>query len=407
MKKLIVLLLCCGVGFLMSCREQTTVEDVVNMMTEASGGAEALEALTDQVITMQITMHVGIPEGVEGPMTMPMTMTAKRPNKIRWDVYGPEGSIVYSSCYDGTTGWMMEAGRRKPMTEAQLQGIESMATTFFDGFLNYKDKGFTLELLADELVDEQNFMVLQVTDKHGNVKKHYINPETHFIERESGNMDNSAGEWEPMVMTYKDYKMVDGIAFPGYGAQHNATGEMTMEFTFKELKYNIGMDDAVFMVDDAVLMAEAMSLGKWHDGSQDLVIWYVCERSDNNGCREEGWSAFGGSCYAVSDTRKTYDDAVSACEALGAKLVSIESAEENAYVQELCDRRTCWIGLTESPDSENWFWADGTAAGTNGEWSGYTNWEKGEPNNYDGRDEDVAFMNFWGHLNMPEPWSTK
>ena len=87
--------------------------------------------------------------------------------------------------------------------------------------------------------------------------------------------------------------------------------------------------------------------------------------------------------------------------------MSIESAEENAYVQELCDRRACWIGLAEPPDSENWFWSDGTAAGTKGEWSGYTNWDWGEPNNYGGRDEDAAFMNFWGHLGMPEPWSTK
>lgn len=395
MKKLIALLLCCGVGFLMSCQQQTTVDDVVNMMTEARGGAEALAAYTDQASTWEMTVHVTPP----GPMTMPVTFTAKRPNKIRWDVYGPEGRIVHSSCYDGTTGWNMDMGQRKDMTEAQLQEIEGMARTFFDGYLNYQDKGFTLELLADEVVDEQNYRVLQVTDKHDNVRKHYINPETHFIERESGNMGNMAGEREPMVITFKDYKMVDGVAWAHHMVQHNATGEMTWEGTLKEVKHNTGVDDAVFMAE----AEEAMSLGKWHDGSRDLAIWYVCERSDNDGCREEAWSAFGGSCYAVSDTRKTYDNAASACEALGAQLVSIESAEENAHVQELVGRRACWIGLAEPPDSENWFWPDGTAAGTLLKWSGYTNWDWGEPNNYRGRDEDAAFMNFWGNLGMPEP----
>ncbi len=257
------------------------------------------------------------------------------------------------------------------------------------------------------MVDEQNYRVLQVTDKHDNVKKSYINPETHFIERESGNLENMAGEWEPMVLTFKDYKMGDGVTVAHHMEQHNATGEMTWEMTAKEVKHNTGVDDAVFMVDDAILIAEAMSLGKWYDISRDVPMWYVCERSDNDGCREEGWSAFGGSCYSVSATLKTYDDAASACEALGAQLVSIESAEENAHVQELSDRRACWIGLAEPPDSENWFWADGTVAGTKGEWSGYTNWEEYEPNNYGGRDEDAAFMNFWEHLNMPEPWSAK
>jgi outer membrane lipoprotein-sorting protein len=252
MKKLIALLLCCGVVFLTSCRQQTPADDVVNMMTEASGGAEALAALTDQVITWDFTMYVmppSTPEDIEGPMTLPMTMTSKRPNKIRMDFYGPDGSIVHSECYDGTTGWNMDMGQRTDMSEAELQQIESMAVTFLDGYLNYQDKGFSLELLADEVVDEQNYMVLQVTDKYDNVQKCYINPETHFIERQSGNIANLAGEWEPMVITSKDYKMVDGIAFPHHVVWHDATGEMIWEMTFKEVKHNTGVDDAVFMAE--------------------------------------------------------------------------------------------------------------------------------------------------------------
>ncbi len=241
MKKLIPLLLCCAVTVFMFCQKQATVDDVVNMMTEARGGAEALAALTDVVLTWEMTMHVmppGTPEGVEGPMTLPMTITAKRPNKIRMDVHGPGGILVGSMCYDGTTGWTIDMGQRKDMPEAQLQDIERDATTWFDGYLNYQDKGFTLELLADEVVDKQNYMVLQVTDKYGNVKKLYINPETHFIERESGNVP---------VTTLKGYKMVDGIAFPHHMAQYNATGEIILEMTVKEVKHNTGVDDAVFI----------------------------------------------------------------------------------------------------------------------------------------------------------------
>ncbi len=244
MKKLITLLLCCGVGFLMSCQQETTVDDVINMVTEARGGTEALAALTDAVITGEMTM-------AEGPMTTPATVTIKRPNKIRGDFYGPEGSIVASRCSDGTTGWIMGMGQRQDMPEALRQELESMATTWFDGYLNYQDKSFTLELLADEVVDEQNYIVLQVTDKHDNVQKCYINPETHFIERRSGNM-YSGGELQPMVLTFKDYKMVDGIAWWHHMAQHNASGEMILELTVKEVKHNTGVDDAFFM-------AEAMS----------------------------------------------------------------------------------------------------------------------------------------------------
>jgi hypothetical protein len=157
-----------------------------------------------------------------------------------------EGSIVYSRCYDGTTGWNMEGGQRIDISGAQLQEIESMAATFLDGFLNYQDKGFTLVLLADEVVDEQNYMVLQVTDKYDNVEKHYINPETYFTERMSGNMVNDAGEREPRVMIFKDYEMVDGFTFPHHTVWYNATGEMINEATFMRVKRNNGVDDAYF-----------------------------------------------------------------------------------------------------------------------------------------------------------------
>lgn len=134
-------------------------------------------------------------------------------------------------------------------------------------------------------------------------------------------------------------------------------------------------------------------IGKWHDGPRDMVAWYVCEKADPDACSEAGWSACEGSCYAFSEEPKSYDDAAAACAAQGAQLVSIQSAEENAYVQKLCKQRACWLGLSEPADSENWFWADGAAAGTKGKWVGYVNWEKGEPNNYRGRDEEATFMN--------------
>ncbi len=63
MKKLLPLLLCCAVTVFMSCQRQTTVDNVVSMMTESRGEAEALAALTDAVITGEMTMG-------EGPMTM-------------------------------------------------------------------------------------------------------------------------------------------------------------------------------------------------------------------------------------------------------------------------------------------------------------------------------------------------
>ena len=92
-----------------------------------------------------------------------------------------------------------------------------------------------------------------------------------------------------------------------------------------------------------------------------------------------------------------------ACKAQRAHLVVIRSAAENRFVENLSRGLSVWIGLSEPSGSEEWVWADGVSAGTKGKWSGYTNWDGSEPNNYGGRDEDVTLMNFWGHLGRPAP----
>ena len=146
-------------------------------------------------------------------------------------------------------------------------------------------------------------------------------------------------------------------------------------------------------------------LGKWYDSGRGLPTWYVCEKPTDDACPDDGWHGFEGSCYSVSDGLKNYDDAASACSDMAARLVSIDSAQENSHVQELCGHRSCWIGLAEPPKSEQWKWTDGRVAGTKDDWSGFTNWSSGEPNNWAGRDEDAVFMNFWGHLGLPRPGS--
>ncbi len=274
MKKVLVVGLCLLVGLVFSCGKQATVDDVAQMIAKAAGGAEKLQSITDQVSTWDFTMHIMPPmpeqpmaEGAEGqegemmeqsaegsgaemgatPQTMPMTITYKKPNKIRFDMQGPDGSTTWSSCYDGMKGWEVAMGHQKDYSDLQNQETETMAATWIDGFLNYQEKGLTLALLPGELVDGTKYMVLQSTDKHGNVQKYYINEAMHVIERQAGEMVGMEGTKEPMLMTFKDYKMVDGVNMAHHVAQYKGSGEMIWEATMKEAKHNAGVDDMMFM----------------------------------------------------------------------------------------------------------------------------------------------------------------
>jgi len=107
------------------------------------------------------------------------------------------------------------------------------------------------------------------------------------------------------------------------------------------------------------------------------------------------WNCTEEECYAIFDMMTTtFDIAAETCARYNASLVKIESKEENDFARQVCGERSCWIGLQEAEESEDWFWQDGSKLE-------YKNWNEAgnEPNNFLG-DESVAFMNIV-HISYP------
>jgi hypothetical protein len=97
----------------------------------------------------------------------------------------------------------------------------------------------------------------------------------------------------------------------------------------------------------------------------------------------------------------TWDEAKSAAENAGGYLVGIDSSAENEFVYSLIqdDKFWTWDGLNgegpllggyRKPESKEpaigWVWVKG------GQAFSYTNWGEGEPNNYRGIEDVVAFF---------------
>ncbi|MFQ5641757.1 MAG: hypothetical protein ACE5IR_27595 [bacterium] len=253
MRRTIFFLLCFAVIAFMGCQQEATVDDVVAEMTAALGGDKALSELMDRVENWDFTMHqlpaeMGGGKAEEGGMTSPMVITCKKGNKLRFDMQGPDGSAYMSMAYDGTKAWNMQmGGQSQDMSEDEQQEWASMASTWVDVFRNYADKGFTLELLENETIDGQEYIVMQSTDQFGNVAKNYINPSTYLLERavaEGKNM--STNEKEELTMTIDDYKEVDGVMLAHHVAQFDSKGEMIWESTMNSAETNTGVADSFF-----------------------------------------------------------------------------------------------------------------------------------------------------------------
>jgi hypothetical protein len=99
---------------------------------------------------------------------------------------------------------------------------------------------------------------------------------------------------------------------------------------------------------------------------------------------------FRNSKYYLIDTPTTWEDAEAQAVAFGGHLVTINDAEEQAFLVNSYDLTTYWIGLNDAEVEGNFQWISG-------EPTTYTFWAPGEPSNNTGggQSEDYVIMN-WG-----------
>ena len=102
----------------------------------------------------------------------------------------------------------------------------------------------------------------------------------------------------------------------------------------------------------------------------------------NSAC-QQGWIGHGKSCYKLVTSSKTWEKAKEKCEKWNARLVKVESREENEFIKAKIlptnKNDDYWIGLSNSGEENVWMWTDGTQL----DWDGYTkpNWGDNQPDN--------------------------
>ena len=106
---------------------------------------------------------------------------------------------------------------------------------------------------------------------------------------------------------------------------------------------------------------------------------------DNASYSDVSSSVFGNHKYSVIDESLTWQQAKAKCEEMGGHLVTINSEEEQKYIEGLIENKTrkqYWIGMSRSQDGLQW---------VTGEAVSYENWDGSEPNSHtrsDGEKED-------------------
>ena len=93
--------------------------------------------------------------------------------------------------------------------------------------------------------------------------------------------------------------------------------------------------------------------------------------------------------YQIFETSLSWAEAKEACEVAGGHLATINSVEEQDFIQGLIKstkRENLWLGGTYSISNGTWNWVDGTPLE-------YTNWDTAQPDNYTGDEYYIRIKN--------------
>lgn len=216
-----------------------TVDEIVARNLAARGGVEKLRSI--QTVKYTVTM-----KGFEGSNVYVSRMTAwmKRPNKMRRDTEVMGQTLT--EAFDGNTRWERNSvdGLARPDTTPQADLHEDVSPEL-SFFLDYKEKGYAIELVGTETVNGTPAYHLRLRRKAGPVLQYYVSVETGLDLRMVHIFDRGDGQQGETVSDFSNYQTIDGMAVP-HTAKVYAGGELMSEITYEKIEFNVPIEDSVF-----------------------------------------------------------------------------------------------------------------------------------------------------------------
>jgi outer membrane lipoprotein-sorting protein len=213
-----------------------TVDDIVAKYLEAKGGADKLRGVNTVKMSGRIKQQA---------VEIPVVTWAKRPNLMRRENTNEGQTFVVG--FDGKTVWginpLMSPMPRQitgPAAQRTMEDTDDFDTVLLD----YKEKGYQVELVDSDPVGGLATRHLRVKKKNGRAQDIYLNAETLLESKIT--MDIEQGGRKGQVATeFSNYKSVDGIMVP-FQIRQTFNGQPVAEVTYTQIQFNTPMDDELF-----------------------------------------------------------------------------------------------------------------------------------------------------------------
>ncbi|XP_074977645.1 C-type lectin domain family 4 member G isoform X2 [Caretta caretta] len=176
----------------------------------------------------------------------------------------------------------------------------------------------------------------------------------------------------------KTAKQLETLHF-NQSAMHSTEVELATEL--KRLQ----SDQATLRVEVSEGLAKAKS-DRDNIRAEAYKILDAVQKRNDSACSicPAGWLLNSGTCYYFSTVRKHWSYAKQACKDQGAELIIIDNPQKQEFLTKNTNGKQYWIGLHDVSNEGTFIWVDDSSVS-------YSNWDRGEPNNF-GSGEDCVMM---------------
>ena len=220
---------------LSSMASAQTVDEIIAKNMAAKGGLEKLKGI-------QTMRTVGTMTS-QGQPSVQMTFISKRPNLSRQEIV--MGAQTMVMVFDGTRARMINPMMGPTPIDMPAEQVEMIKDqSDIDGpLVDYKAKGYLIELVGVETLDTKKVFHLRVTRKLLPVQDLYLDGVT-YLEAKMSTMVPGSGVIETV---FGDYRQVDGMTMP-FSVKNVAAGMTLSEMKLSRIEVNQNVNDSVFTI---------------------------------------------------------------------------------------------------------------------------------------------------------------
>ena len=217
-----------------------TVDEIVARHIEARGGMDRIKAIQASVTTG--TMSFSGDFAVE----LALVTYAERPDRLRNEA-SLQG-LTQVQAYDGKEGWQIQpfGGRKDPekLSADDVKGLADSAD--MDGpLVDWRAKGHQVEYLGTEDVDGTEAHKLKVTQRNGDIKYIYLDPD-YFLQIRETVTRTVRGAEQRFETDMGNYEQVASVYMPFAYESGAAGGPKNQKITVQKIEVNVPVDDALF-----------------------------------------------------------------------------------------------------------------------------------------------------------------